>query len=302
MTTPPTEAEARTGLVHGLTAYLVWGLFPLYFMLFTRSGAVEVVAHRAFWSLVFCLALLAIGRRLRELRAVFAEPRLLAALGLAGLLIATNWTIYIFGVMTGRTLDAALGYFINPIAVTMLGVLVLGERLRRGQWIAFSLGIIAVGVLVVGYGEFPWVALALALTFAAYGLVKKVAGRTVGPVPGLAVETLAILPLSGGYLVYLACVGQATVPPLSGYAALVATTGIVTAIPLLLFASAARRVTLVTIGMLQYIAPVMQFLVGWLVFREPMPAARWAGFVLVWLAIAVFAADAVRQHRRVKKL
>lgn len=295
---PDDTSEQRRGIAHGLTAYLLWGLFPLYFIAFTRSGPVEIVAHRAFWSLVFCLVLLGALHKLGELRSVFANRRMLLALSTAGLLIAGNWTIYIFGIVNGRTLDAALGYFINPLAVTALGVLVLGERLRPGQWLACGFGVAAVIVLVAGYGEFPWVALSLAFTFGTYSLVKKLAGRTVGPLPGLAVETAAILPLSAGYLVYLALTGHNTVQPLTGYGALVATTGIVTAIPLLLFASAARRVPLVTIGMMQYIAPILQFLVGWLAFHEPMPAPRWVGFALVWVAITIFAIDAVRQHRR----
>lgn len=282
--------------MHGTTAYLLWGLFPLYFMLFTGSGALEIVAHRALWSLVFCLILLPLLGQLRQLRALFADRRLLLALGAAGLLIAVNWSIYVFGVLAGRTLDAALGYFINPLAVTALGVLVLGERLRAAQWLAVGFGFAAVVVLVVGYGEFPWVALALAFTFGTYGLVKKLAGRTTGPLPGLAIETLAILPLSAGYIAYLSVTSTSTVG-FSWYGLLVSTTGIVTAVPLLLFASAARSIPLVTVGILQYLAPIGQFFVGWLLFHEPMPASRWAGFVLVWIAILVFLLDALHQHR-----
>lgn len=288
----------RTGLWHGFIAYVVWGLFPLYFIAFARSGALEVVAHRALWSLVFCLVLLAVTRTFGQVRDVVHDRRLLAGLAVAGFLIAGNWTIYIAGVVSGRTLDAALGYFINPLVVTGLGVLVLGERLRRGQQIAFGFGALAVVVLWVGYGQVPWVALGLSATFGTYSLVKKVAGRSVAPVPGLAVETAAISPIALIYLIVLGVTGHATASPLSGYGVLLATTGIVTAVPLLLFASAARRVTLVTIGMLQYLAPIGQFLIGWLVFGEPMPPARWAGFVLVWIAISVFAFDAVRAHRK----
>lgn len=289
--------DERAGLAYGVTAYVLWGLFPLYFVLFTRSGALEVVAHRAFWSLAFCLALLAVTRTFGQLRTALRDRRLVASLAVAGLLIAGNWAIYIYGVISGRTLDAALGYFINPLAVTALGVFVLKERLRPGQWIACGFGVAAVAVLVFAYGEFPIIALSLAFTFGTYSLVKKVAGRSVGPLPGLAIETGAILPLSGGYLVWLAATGQASTTMASGYTALLATTGVVTAVPLLLFAAAARRVPLVVIGMLQYIAPIGQFIVGWLVFGEPMPAGRWAGFILVWLAVLAFAADAVRQHR-----
>lgn len=281
-----------------MAAYLLWGLFPLYFLLFARSGAFEVVAHRALWSLVFCLILLTALRRLGDLRDIWRDRRVAAYLAAAGLLIAVNWTTYVYGVSTGRTLDAALGYFINPLAVALLGVIVLRERLRPGQWVALGFGAVAVVVLIVGYGQVPWIALALALSFGTYSLVKKLAGRSVAPLPGLAFETGAVAPIAIGFLGYLAATGGATVEPLSGYGALMATTGIVTAVPLLLFADAARNVSMVTLGMLQYIAPIGQFLLGWLVFHEPMPASRWAGFALVWLAIAAFAVDSVLVGRR----
>lgn len=287
----------NSGLTSGIAAYALWGLFPLYFVLFSRSGAFEVVAHRALWSLVFCLILLAATGKLGQLRSVLADRRTLGFLAVAGVLIAGNWTTYVYGVVTGRTLDAALGYFINPLAVTLLGVVVLKERLRRAQWIAMAFGAAAVVVLVVGYGQFPFIALTLACTFGTYSLVKKLAGRSVAPTPGLAVETAAVAPIAIVYLVFLGATGQATVQPVSWYAALMATTGIVTAVPLLLFADAARKVSLVTIGMLQYLAPIGQFLVGWLVFREPMPGSRWAGFALVWVAVAIFAIDAMRVAR-----
>lgn len=286
------------GLASGFAAYLLWGLFPLYFVLFARSGALEVVAYRAIWSLVFCLALLAVLGRLGELRAIIADRRLAWGLAAAGLLIATNWSAYVFGVMTGRTLDAALGYFINPLAVTALGVIVLKERLRPGQWIAMAFGVAAVVVLVVGYGQFPYIALTVALTFGFYSLVKKVAGRAAAPAAGLAMETAAVLPFALGYLIFLGATGRSSVELLSGYGLLMASSGVVTAIPLLLFAAAARHVSMVTLAMLQYIAPVGQFLLGWLVFHEPMPASRWAGFILVWVAIAAFAADAILAGRR----
>lgn len=290
--------KRNPGIASGFTAYLLWGLFPLYFVLFSRSGALEVVAYRAIWSLVFCLVLLTVLGRLGELRAILADRRLTVGLVIAGLLIATNWSVYVFGVSTGRTLDAALGYFINPLAVTVLGVFVLGERLRPGQWLAMGFGASAVVVLVVGYGEVPYIALTLALSFGLYSLVKKVAGRSAAPAAGLATETAAVLPIAVGYLIFLAATGQGTVEPISGYALLMASTGVVTAIPLLLFAAAARHVSMVTLAMLQYIAPVGQFLLGWLVFHEPMPASRWAGFALVWAAIAAFATDAVLVSRR----
>lgn len=288
--------DNRAGLGYGLAAYVLWGLFPLYFQFFGRSGALEVVAHRALWSLGFCLILIVLLRQWGLLRAALSDRRTVAALALAGGLIVVNWTTYVFAVMTERTLETALGYFINPLAVAGLGILVLGERLRRLQWLAMAFGVASVAVMVVGYGQVPWIALTLAGSFGLYSLVKKLAGRSVGALPGLAVETAAVSPLAAAYLVYLAVSGGSTA--IGGYAALLATTGIVTAIPLLLFAAAARRVSMITIAILQYLAPIGQFLVGWLVFDEPMPASRWAGFSLVWAAVAVFVADALLAGRR----
>lgn len=290
--------QKNSGLVSGVAAYVLWGLFPLYFVLFARSGAFEVVAHRAVWSLVFCLLLLAVTKTYGQFTAIFRDRRAFWSLAAAGVLIAVNWTTYVYGVTTGRTLDAALGYFINPLAVTLLGVLVLGERLRRAQWAAMALGLAAVVVMLVAYGQFPYIAVLLALSFGTYSLVKKIAGRSVAPTPGLAMETTAVLPFALVYLIYLGATGQNTVHVGTGYSALMITTGIVTAVPLLLFADAARKVSLVTIGMLQYLAPIGQFLVGWLGFHEPMPLSRWVGFSLVWAAVGIFAVDAALTARR----
>ena len=290
--------DERMGLGYGLAAYLLWGLFPLYFTLFARSGAFEVVAHRALWSLVFCALLLTVLRQWGALREALADRRLTLGLAVAGVLIVVNWSTYVLAVLTGHTLETALGYFINPLAVTALGIVVLGERLRRLQWLAMVFGAASVLVMIVGYGQVPWIALILACSFGTYSLVKKVAGRSVGALPGLAVETGAVAPFALGYLGWLAFAGQATASPASGYGALLATTGIVTAVPLLLFAAAARRVSMVTIAILQYVAPIGQFLLGWLVFHEPMPPMRWAGFALVWAAVAVFVIDALVASRR----
>lgn len=289
--------EQRQGLGYGLAAYLLWGLFPLYFTLFSRSGAFEVVAHRALWSAGLCLLILGATGKLGELRQILANRKMALSIGVAGLLIATNWTVYVYGVNTGRTLDAALGYFINPLAVTALGVLVLREKLRPLQWAAIFAGVAAVVVLLFGYGQFPYIALTLAASFGTYSLVKKVSGASVTPVAGLAFETLTVAPIALGFLIYLAATGMATVDLFSGYGALMASTGVVTAVPLLLFAACARRVSMVTLAMLQYVAPVGQFLLGWLVFHEPMPLSRWLGFGFVWLAIALFATDVVASTR-----
>ncbi|MHA7860771.1 EamA family transporter RarD [Tessaracoccus sp. Y36] len=284
------------GLGYGLAAYGLWGLFPLYFVLFERSGALEVVAHRAVWSLVFCAVLLTVLGQWRHLKKALADRRTVLSLAVAGVLIVVNWSTYVFAVLTGHTLETALGYFINPLAVAALGILVLGERLRPLQWTAMFFGLASVVVMVVAYGQVPWAALTLAASFGTYSLVKKLAGRSVGALPGLAIETGAVAPIAIGFLIYLAVTGQSTAT--GGYSVLLTTTGIVTAIPLLLFAAAARRVSMVTIAILQYIAPIGQFLLGWLYFGEPMPPSRWAGFALIWVAVLLFVTDAVVVTRR----
>lgn len=290
--------DSNKGLGYGGAAYGLWGLFPLFFVLFERSGALEVVAHRALWSLVFCVLLLTVLRQWAQVKEVLADRRTTVALALAGVLIVVNWATYVYAVLTGHTLETALGYFINPLAVAGLGIVVLRERLRPLQWAAMLFGVASVIVMVVAYGQVPWVALTLAFSFGTYSLVKKIAGSSVGALPGLAVETGAVAPIALGYLGYLMLTGQSTAS--GGYGLLLTTTGIVTAIPLLLFAAAARRVSMVTIAILQYIAPIGQFLLGWLYFGEPMPASRWAGFALVWVAVALFVADALlaTRHRR----
>jgi chloramphenicol-sensitive protein RarD len=292
----------RTGLALGLACYLLWGAFPLYFRLLEPAGAVEIVAHRAVWSLGFCLLALLVTRALREFVEVLRRPRALAQLALAALLVATNWLVYVYGVNSGHTVDAALGYFINPLVTVLLAVVVLGERLRPLQWAASGLGALAVAVIAVGYGELPWIALALAVSFGLYGLAKNRVGRTVGALPGLAVETTALFPLALGYLLWLGWSGAGTFGAGGAdrveHMLLLAVAGPLTAVPLLLFGAAARRLPLSVMGMLQYLTPVLQLLVGVLVFHEPMPPERWAGFALVWLAIAVLSLDGLRHRPR----
>lgn len=300
--------EERRGLAYGLGAYLLWGLFPLYWPLLEPAGAGEILAHRVIWSLVFVLGVLAVQRQWSWLRELAARPGALVRLTLAAVLVAGNWFTYIYGVNTERVVETSLGYFMNPLVSVALGVLVLGERLRRAQWVALGLGTLAVVVLTVDYGRPPWIALVLAVSFALYGLLKKTVG--VPAVQGLTVESaVLVLPAlafvavqqvatvrgeGGGELLGTAAFGHQG----AGQALLVLLSGVATAVPLLFFAGAANRVPLSTIGTLQYLAPVMQFAIGVLVYSEPMPAPRLAGFVLVWVALLVFIVDGVRHHRR----
>ncbi len=271
----------RKGVLLGAGAYLLWGLFPLYWPLLEPAGAVEVLAHRVLWSLVVVLLLLAGLGGLRGLRPVVRDRGRMWRLSLAAVVVAVNWGTYIYGVSSGQVVQTSLGYFINPIVTVLLGVVVLGERLRPVQWSALGVAAVAVGVLTVEAGEPPYLALVLAFTFGTYGLLKKTAG--VGAVEGLAVETAVLFPVAALYVAVLGATGAATFGsegPL--HAGLLALSGIVTAVPLLLFGAAASRVPLTTLGLLQYLAPTMQFLLGVTVFDEPLPLLELAGFVLVW--------------------
>lgn len=292
----------RRGYLYGAGAYLIWGVFPLYFRALEASGPFEIVAHRAMWSFVFATALIVVLRQWSKVRAALRVPRTAWTLAMAGLLITLNWTLYVWAVNSGHTLDAAMGYFINPLVSAFLAVVVLHEKLNPTQWVAFAFGGAAVVVLIVGYGSVPYFALGMAFSFALYGLVKKRVGATVPALPGFAVETGAVLPIAVGFVVYLTITGQQTATISAGHFGLLALAGPVTALPLLLFAGAASRLPLAAIGMLQYMTPIMQFLIGWLLFSEPLPPERLAGFVLVWIALVIFTVDALRSARRTQRL
>jgi len=281
----------------GAAAYFLWGLFPLYWPLLAPASSIEALAHRFVWSLLFVLLLIAASGRWAHFRAIWTNRRRVGFLALASVVIAINWGVFIWGVNHQHVIEVSLGYFINPLVTVLLGVFVLGESLRRWQWLAVGIGAAAVVVLAFDYGGLPWIALALAGSFATYGFLKKQA--KLGAVESLGAETLILAPIGLAYLVWLQVVGQATF----GHAGLpnallLASTGVVTAIPLLLFGGSATRVSLTTLGILQYLGPALQFVFGLLIFHEPMSRAGWAGFLLVWLALVVFTVDGLRNHRR----
>lgn len=285
--------DLRRGVLFGVAAYVLWGLFPLYWPLLKPSGAIEILAHRMVWSLVAVVAILAIRRHWSWFRDLVRQPRKMALLALAAVLITVNWGTYIYAVNTGHVVEAALGYFINPLVSVLFGTMLLKERLRPLQWTAVGFGVLAVLVLTIDYGRLPWIALTLAVTFGIYGLVKKQAN--VGAAESLTVETLVLLAPALAYLVFLDQSGATTFGREGAlHALLLAGGGLVTAVPLLFFTASAIRVPLSTIGLLQYIAPVLQFLVGVLVAKEIMPPSRWIGFSIVWLALAIFTYDSLR--------
>ncbi|MGC5051106.1 EamA family transporter RarD [Micromonospora sp. DT48] len=278
----------------------MWGFFPLYFKLLRPAGPMEILAHRVVWSVAFVALLLLALRNVGFLRALLRQPRTLAGIGAAAALIGVNWFTYIYGVNTDRVVETALGYFINPLIVVLLGVLVLRERLRPAQWWALGVGALAVAVLTIDYGRLPYLALILAFSFGGYSLVKKRLGLPAAE--GLFVESAVLSLPALGYLGWLAATADLAFGHVSaGHTALLVLAGALTAIPLLMFAGAANRLPLTALGMLQYVAPILQLGCGVLIFHEPMPPARLAGFALVWLALIVFTADAVRQARQTRR-
>jgi chloramphenicol-sensitive protein RarD len=289
--------EERKGYLFGLSAYLMWGVFPLYFRLLQPAGALEILAHRIVWSVLFVSLLLAAMRNWRFLARLARRPKALAGITLAGALIGVNWGTYIYGVNADRVVETSLGYFITPLVVVLLGVTVLRERLRWPQWAAIGVGAAAVAVLTADYGQPPYVALVLAASFSSYSLVKK--RLSLPPAEGLFIESAVLALPALAYLGWLSWSGGAVVGHVSAWhTTLVVLSGAATAVPLLLFAAAANRVPLSTLGLMQYVAPVLQLACGVLILHEPMPPARLAGFALVWLALMIFTADAIRHNRR----
>lgn len=289
--------STRSGYLYGVAAYGLWGAFPLYFPLLQPGGAGEILAHRILWSAVTLVLLVVALRRGRRLAELARDRRTALFLLAAAVVISLNWGGFIFGVTSGRVVEVSLGYFINPLVSMLLGVLVLGERMRPAQWVAIGIGALACGVLTWDYGRLPWVALLLAFSFGTYGLCKKKANA--GAIESLTFETVLVAPVAVGWVAWLWLTGNGhftTEGP--GHAVLLMTAGLVTAVPLLCFGAAATRIPLSAIGLLQYIAPISHFLLGITVFDEVMPAGRWAGFCLVWLALAVFTTDALRARRR----
>lgn len=289
---PEARSQTTTGLLYGIGAYGLWGLLPLYFVTLAPANPVEIVSDRVIFSLVVCLVLVGVTRSWKALNAVFRSGRIFGALGVAAVLIAINWLTYTYGVLSGQAIEASLGYFINPLVSVLLGVLVLKERLRPLQWAAVGIGFVAVLVLSVAYGQIPWIALILAFSFGFYGLVKNRVGATVDAVTSLTVETVVLTPFALAAVLWLAAAGSLTLLGNGpGHFWLLAASGIITATPLLFFGAAARRLPMTTVGMLQYMAPLLQFILAVTVLGEHMGPERWAGFGIVWLALVVLTVD-----------
>ncbi|GHJ34875.1 EamA family transporter RarD [Streptomyces sp. TS71-3] len=291
------RGEQRVGVLNGVAAYGLWGLVPLFWPLVDSAGPVEILAHRMVWSLALVAVALLVTRRWAWAVELLRNPRRLALVAVAATLISVNWGVYIWAVNSGHVVEASLGYFINPLVTIALGVLLLKERLRPAQWAAVGVGLAAVITLTIGYGQPPWISLCLAFSFAGYGLAKKKVA--LSGLESLAAETAVQFLPALAYLLWLGARGTGTFTSEgAGHAALLASTGLVTAVPLVCFGASAIRVPLSTLGLLQYLTPVLQFLLGILYFHEEMPPERWAGFALVWVALTVLSWDALRTARR----
>lgn len=296
------QQRTGVGIAFAVGAYVLWGFLPLYFVALAPAGALEVVAWRVLLSLVFCALLLTVTRGWAALVAIVRDRRTMLTMGAAGVFILINWLVYVFAALSGHIVEAALGYFTNPIVTVLIGVIVLRERLRPLQWIAISISAVAVLVLAVNYGQFPWIALALAFSFGLYGFIKKQVGARVDAISGLTIETAWLAPVAAVAIVIIALNGQLVMGTAgAAHTVLLLLAGAITAVPLLLFAAAARRLPLVYLGLTQYLAPVIQFLVGVFIFLEDMPPARWAGFALVWVALIVLTIDMLRSNAAARR-
>ena len=289
--------NTKTGLLFGVTAYVLWGLFPLYWPLLEPAGALEIVGHRAVWSLVFCVIALSITKAIKPALATMRRPKVFIKLVAATGLISVNWVVYIWATNNGHVVEASLGYYINPIIMIAIGIILLKEKMRKLQWTSVSIAALGVLVLTFDYGRLPWVALALALSWGTYGFIKKQLG--LGALEGLGIETAIAAPFYLAYLSWIGVEGSGHFGSGIGLTLLLIGSGVVTAIPLLLFNGAGNRLPYTVIGLLQFITPTLQFSIGVWVRHEDMPTARWAGFLIIWLALVVLATDLIRSSRTV---
>jgi len=287
------KAKVRSlGLLFGVSAYTLWGLFPIYWPLLKPANPLEIVSHRAVWTLVFCFIILALTKSLKSTLSLLKRPKIVAGLFLGSILISINWIIYIYAANNEHVVEASLGYYINPIVVIATGVIVLKEKMRPLQWLAVGVATLGVAVLTIDYGRLPWIALGLALSWGSYGLVKKQLG--LGALEGLSIETLLSSGFYLAYLIWLGNSGEGHFTYSLTLTLLLIGGGAVTAIPLLLFNGSTNRLPLTLIGLLQYITPTIQFCIGVWYFHEEMPTARWVGFLIIWVALMSLAIDLVK--------
>lgn len=297
MSKTPAHPDAARGALAATSSFLIWGVVPVYWKQMQGVSAFELIAHRIAWSLLFLLGVLWWQKNLRTLRPAFTASRTFSLNLLSSVLLAVNWTVYIWAVNSGHVIESSLGYFLVPLVNVALGSALLHERLRPPQWIAIGCAAAGVGVLLTRAGQVPWIAITLAVTWAGYGLLKK--RSSLGSIAGLTVETVLLFPLAAGLLLWWHHTGEGAIGRVDLRLHLyILSVGVVTSIPLLLFAYGAQRIRLATLGLLQYLAPSVQFLIGWLWYREPFDAARLQAFGLIWCGLALYSADAFWTQRR----
>lgn len=293
-----TRSSHSTGLLLGVSAYLIWGSFPLIISATSFANPFEVVVWRVVFGFLFAALVLTVIRGWGKIIELLKSPKQLRWLAVASIFIFINWETYVVAVATGNTIESSLGYFINPLITIVFAVVFLGERLRTPQWVALAIGFVAVAVLTVDYGRPPWIAFVLAISFAIYSLAKNKVGGKIQATQSFALVSLLVIPIALGQLAFLASMEHITLLDSPSNAFVLIGFGIMTAVPLILFGAAASRIPLSTIGFIQYMTPVLQFLTAFFILREPMPAVRWIGFGLVWLSLIVLTFDAIRNKRK----
>ncbi len=288
-----------SGIAYGVGAYVIWGLLPIYWRWLDRASAFEILAHRAIWSLLFCLIFLAYQKQLRTTFVLLKNPRTFALLALTSLLLSANWAIYIWSVSVDRVVEAALGYYITPLVAVTFGVLVLKEKLRKLQIVSVSLATIGVVILTVAYGHIPLIALGLAVSWGSYSLIKK--RLNAGALETLSIETLVAFIPNFIFLTYLLNKNEAQFGQDIGFSLALFSAGLFTVIPLLMFNAATTRLPLTVTGLLQYITPSIMFLVGIVIFHEPLPVAKIVGFIFIWIALTFLGTDLVKSGRSINQ-
>jgi chloramphenicol-sensitive protein RarD len=288
-----------SGIAYGVGAYVIWGLLPVYWRWLDRASAFEILAHRAIWSLLFCFVFLAYQKQLRTTFTLLKNPRTFALLALTSLLLSANWAIYIWSVSVDRVVEAALGYYITPLVAVTFGVLVLKEKLRKLQVISVSLATVGVVILTVAYGHIPLIALGLAVSWGSYSLIKK--RLNAGALETLSIETLVAFIPNFIFLTYLINKNEAQFGQDLGFSLALFSAGLFTVIPLLMFNAATTRLPLTVTGLLQYITPSIMFLVGIIIFHEPLPVAKIIGFIFIWIALTFLGTDLVKSGRSVNQ-
>jgi chloramphenicol-sensitive protein RarD len=296
------RSQASVGLLSGVSAYLIWGSFPILIAAASFASPFEVVVWRIVFGFIFAIALVALTRSFGPIKELMREPKKLGWLAIAALFIYINWQVYVIAVLSGNVIESSLGYFINPLFTVLLAVLVVKEKLRPTQWVALGIGAIAVLVLTVDYGRPPYFALILAMSFGIYSLAKNRLGSQMSALHSFTLESGILLPVAAIQLALVALFAPIQLVAAGlGPTLLLVSFGLLTAVPLILFGAAASRIPLSSIGFLQYLTPTLQFLLGLLYFQEPMPAVRWIGFALVWFGLIILTTDAIRNHRKSQK-